>query len=83
MSKSVSDRLRRERDDARAEAATMRAALDKIQREASRRFEGKSCERCLTIESLAIAALRSSQHEETNEINLNELEKLLRKPSSK
>jgi hypothetical protein len=81
MSKPSPDRRRRqppppENADG---AATLRETLEKILREASRRFEGKSCERCLKIEALATAALKmtSPSHDETNEINIRELDKLL------
>lgn len=75
--KSAPDRVRRERDEARAEAASLRQILDQIQREASRRFEGKSCARCLKIEALASGAPDSSQADDTNEIKVGVLEKLI------
>ena len=66
------------------EAATLRAALEEILKHASRRFEGQSCPRCLTIESLAAEALRASAHDDTSPISLPQLNTLLerkRKPS--
>jgi hypothetical protein len=59
------------------EVEALRTALEKIQREASRRFEGESCPRCLAIEALAAEALRSSQQDQTSPINVRQLEELL------
>lgn len=59
------------------ELDALRAALDKIQREASKRFEGQSCPRCLAIEALAAEALRATAHDETSEITLPQLDELL------
>lgn len=59
------------------EIAALKAALAEILRQASKRFEGQSCPRCLTIESLAAEALRTNDHEETNPISLPELDELL------
>lgn len=73
-------RARTEPDD----ATTLRAALEEILKHASRRFEGQSCPRCLTIESLATEALRASAHDDTSPISLPQLNTLLerkRKPT--
>jgi hypothetical protein len=59
------------------ETAALKAALQEILRHASRRFEGQSCPRCLTIESLASEALRSTECEETSPISLPQLNALL------
>jgi hypothetical protein len=60
-----------------AEVEALRGALEKIQREASKRFEGQSCPRCLAIEALAVEALRSTERDDTSEINVHELKELL------
>jgi hypothetical protein len=57
--------------------AALRAALEEILRQASRRFEGQSCPRCLSIESLAAEALRAREHDETSPISTTELNSLL------
>ena len=62
---------------AAAEVAALKAALEEILRHASRRFEGQSCPRCLTIESLATEALRSTERDETSPISLPQLNALL------
>jgi len=59
------------------EVAALKTAMQEILRHASRRFEGQSCPRCLTIESLATEALRSTEHDETSPISLPQLNKLL------
>jgi hypothetical protein len=59
------------------EIAALKATLAEILRQASKRFEGQSCPRCLTIESLAADALRSTEHDKTNPISLPELNDLL------
>ncbi|HEY2743379.1 MAG TPA: hypothetical protein VGL86_02095 [Polyangia bacterium] len=59
------------------ERAALRAALEEILRQASRRFEGQSCPRCLSIESLASEALRSGERDETSPISLPQLNALL------
>ena len=59
------------------EIAALRASLEEILRQASKRFEGQSCPRCLAIESLAADALRSPEHDKTNPIALPELNALL------
>lgn len=60
-----------------AEVAVLRTALEKIQREASKRFSGQSCPRCLAIEALAVEALRSTGGDDTSEISIGELKELL------
>ena len=60
-----------------AEVAALKAALEEILRQASRRFEGQSCPRCLAIESLATEALRSTERDETSPISLPQLNALL------
>jgi hypothetical protein len=78
MTKPSPDRRRRQPPPREsADVVALRETLEKILREASRRFEGKSCERCLKIEALATAALKLQPHDETNEINIRDLEKLL------
>jgi hypothetical protein len=77
----MSTRKRRGQAD---EVATLKATLQEILRQASKRFEGQSCPRCLSIESLAAEALRSSEHDVTSPISLPELNTLLerkRKPT--
>jgi hypothetical protein len=66
------------------EVETFRAALEKIHKEASRRFEGESCPRCLAIESLAAEALRSASATDgdTSPIDLKALNELLEKKKS-
>ncbi|MDB4967197.1 MAG: hypothetical protein JWN44_2886 [Myxococcales bacterium] len=59
------------------EVAALKAAMGEILRQASRRFEGQSCPRCLAIESLATEALRSTEHDETSRISLPQLNALL------
>jgi hypothetical protein len=59
------------------ENAALRKALQEILRHASRRFEGQSCPRCLSIESLASEALRSRERDETSPISLPQLNALL------
>jgi hypothetical protein len=59
------------------EVAELKATLEEILRQASKRFEGQSCPRCLAIESLAADALRSNGHDKTNPIALPELNALL------
>jgi hypothetical protein len=59
------------------EVAALKASLEEILRQASKRFEGQSCPRCLAIESLAADALRSTEHDKTNPIALPELNALL------
>ena len=59
------------------EVPALKAALEEILRQASRRFEGQSCPRCLAIESLATEALRSTEHDETSPISLPQLNALL------
>jgi hypothetical protein len=58
------------------EIASLKTALEEILRQASRRFEGQSCPRCLAIESLAAEALRSSG-DVTSPISLPQLNALL------
>jgi hypothetical protein len=60
-----------------AEVEALRSALEKIQREASKRFEGQSCPRCLAIEAMAAEALRSAERDDTSEISVHELKELL------
>jgi hypothetical protein len=60
-----------------AEIDALHGALEKILREASKRFEGNSCPRCLAIEALAAEALRATGRDETSEINVGELKELL------
>ncbi len=59
------------------EVAALKAAIEEILRQASRRFEGQSCPRCLAIESLAAEALRSTERDETSPISLPQLNALL------
>jgi hypothetical protein len=59
------------------EVAALKSVLQEILREASRRFEGQSCPRCLAIESLAADALRSTSDDETSPISLPQLNSLL------
>jgi hypothetical protein len=59
------------------EIVALKAALEEILRHASRRFEGRSCPRCLTIESLAMEALRATAQDETSPISLPQLNALL------
>ena len=59
------------------EAAALKTAMEEILRQASRRFEGRSCPRCLSIESLAAEALRSIERDETSPISLPQLNALL------
>jgi hypothetical protein len=59
------------------EIAALKATLAEILRQASKRFEGQSCPRCLAIESLASDALRSTAEDKTNPISLPELNDLL------
>jgi hypothetical protein len=63
---------------AKEDVAALRAALEEILRHASRRFEGQSCPRCLSIESIATDALRAAAAgEETSPIRLPQLNALL------
>jgi hypothetical protein len=62
---------------AKEDVAALRAALEEILRHASRRFEGQSCPRCLSIESIAADALRAAPSEETSPIRLPQLNALL------
>jgi hypothetical protein len=59
------------------DVAALKAALEEILRQASRRFEGQSCPRCLAIESLAAEALRAGERDETSPISLPQLNALL------
>ncbi len=59
------------------EVAALKSALEQILREASRRFEGQSCPRCLTIEALAAEALRATERDVTSPISLPQLNALL------
>lgn len=68
---------KRKDKEAAEEVAALKAALEEILRQASKRFEGQSCPRCLTIESLAAEALRSVERDETSPISLPELNDLL------
>ena len=69
--------MSKRKHDHSEEAAALRSALEEILRQASRRFEGQSCERCLAIEAIAADALRASTSDETSTISLNELDALL------
>ncbi len=68
---------KRKSDGRSDEIAALRAALEAILQQASRRFQGQSCPRCLAIESIATEALRKSEHDETSPISLPELDALL------
>ena len=59
------------------EIAALRATLEEILLQASKRFEGQSCPRCLAIEALAAEALRATERDETSPISLPELDELL------
>jgi hypothetical protein len=87
MAKADENKALRQLDDARAEVTALRAALTKIQREASRRFEGKGCARCSVIEVLATTALErpkqpmtkaiDAEDDKTGKISLSQQQKLL------
>jgi len=73
----MAKRKKSQLEEATAEVAALRTALEEILRHASRRFEGQSCPRCLTIEGVATDALRATAHDDTSPIALPQLNALL------